>query len=336
MATNNSERATKANATRRVREAEEIEKARHVGVLQALAKRRALRGSTKTALVKRGAADATLTSGLSNRRLIELSPNEFDKLETPDYQRNLQPSLINELIRALLAGGQVADPVTLSKRKWETDPKAKAKLYIVDGLQRAMAHIDTQRPLAAIVYDVDTYDHERQLFVTLNTTKTVSASAMVRAWSGVGAALLREMDATDGTPVWGRIQFGTGERGHRNLSASILIQGMAAACASTKQRRGGSETIQAWMRALDDSFDVERARAYVILVARIIGTEQTDRLPLLVARGIGMKLAEHWPHIPAPRSITRIQNINWDRVTMGSWAARVLPLVLNELEARWK
>lgn len=311
---------------------EQLKKARKVGLLQEKHKVRRLQGVIVSALKKKNTS--VIVSGLSKPTLITINPNEFDKLEIPDYQRELQPTLVNSMIRVLNAGGQIADPVSLVHRLYTTHNTKPGKLYIVDGQQRTMAHLDMQKPLQALVYKLDSYEKEKQLFIALNTKVTVSAKSIVNAWAGPSVDLLRELNQDESSSLFNRVAFDRSGHGTTtvNLSAQVLIQGMAISCGAGTR----SNPVQAWLLIADEKFNKQRYTEYLELVARVFPAKTHNSIPQLVARAFGQVFFKNYPTMPSKMSIYRLSVLDWKQVTLGTWATRVMPLVLTEIEKRWK
>src|SRR4051812_38661772 len=90
--------------------ARQVEAVRKVSLLQSRLKRRELTGATSTVGL-RTLRGAMVLTGFTNPKAVVLTPSEFGKLEVDEYQRELQPRMISELIRALRAGGISPAPV---------------------------------------------------------------------------------------------------------------------------------------------------------------------------------------------------------------------------------
>lgn len=305
--------------------------------LQAKLRGRGMTGATKKAKMK---DPALLVTGVTNPQYREIHPSDFSSLELPDYQRAIQPDEVNELLRVLLAGGVIADPITLSRRKWSDPNNRPGKYYIVDGQQRALASMEAGKTIRAIIYDCASLDAERQLFVVMNTQRVVGANNIVAAANNRVAAFLREVNENPDHPCYDRVVFKTAPgHGTRNMGASILLRGLSLALNTSSHSRG--LTAQKLMPILDSRFNRERVDGYLRLIAEATPPGIDHRLRLLTAMAYGKVFAEKYEQygrsvMPSKASFVNLRRINWSKVTMGTYSTKFLPVVLEAVRERWK
>jgi hypothetical protein len=322
--------AAKGATTKAIMQAKLTEKS----PLAARLKLRASHGAKTAALRK----EPVLTiKGVTNPRYREFHPADHGSLEIPDYQRPIQPSMVNDILRALQAGGIVVDPITVSRRTWSG--ARPGKYYIVDGQQRALAHIEAGKTIKAVMYDVESQDAERQLFVVLNTQKTVNANNIVGASGSKIAIKLREFDTNPKHPLFNRVYYSQGTaRGMHNMAASVLLRGLSVALGLSA--RHSSLPVQKLMPALDAAYNEDKVDTYFSLLAQITPAGKYG-LRLLVAIAMGKvfaEKAEQYGHIvvPSNASMQSLKRVNWEKATMGSWALKFLPMIVDQIRDRWK
>lgn len=328
-----SEANRKAAATRR----RVITETAKTSLLQSRLLSRAMVGA-RTAALKR---EPTLISvGITNPKLITIEPKDFDRLEVPPYQRGIQPDEVNELLRAIKAGGMVADPITLSRRLWVTQKPESEKLWIVDGQQRVLAHMEANVPIKAIVYDCNSPEAERNLFVIMNTQRVVSPNNIINAASSKTAQLLRNVNENPDHPCYRRIIMTTaGNNASRNMGAAIILRGLAQALGVGAFGRAG--TAQKLLPRIDESFDLQRADCYLRTIAEVTPIGLENRLRLLPALAIGKVFHEKFLSYgrliePSKLTLSNIRRTNWYKVTEGRFSRKYLPVALEEIRGKWK
>lgn len=100
------------------------------------------------------------------------------------------------------------------------------------------------------------------------------------------------------------------------------------------------KTVQQLMPVMDSVYDKERVHGYLTLIAGMTPPGGYG-LRLLTAKAIGKvfaEKAEQYGHVvmPTKASIVSLRRVNWEKLTMGTWALKVLPILLEAIRERWK
>jgi hypothetical protein len=250
------------------------------------------------------------------------------------YQRDQISEEIGDLIYVLQHGGVIPDPITVVRRKYAEDGVVSNKLWIIDGQQRFMAHMEVGKPIDAQVHDVHSLEEERAFFIVMNTRKTVSSNRIVNSWAGKSAELIRRVDVESTHPLYGRISFNT--NGQSVIGAAIIARGLCAVLCLDSATGDTKSVLNKVDRELGKGgIQALRAEAYLSLIGRVFPKGYAPVLPIIA---LGEVARERWEaHLvtPSPTVIGRVSRINW-RNEAPSWAIRFLPLLVNKVRKVWK
>lgn len=271
--------------------------------------------------------------GGKTRRATEVAmipAGELDTLKIDQtYQRPENRELVNQLLAVLEAGGIVPDPITVAVRP----DKSR---YIVDGQQRWAAHYLANKPLAAVLYYVDTLDEERRLFSVLNTYRRPSPSIRMRAWTGPSAELVAWIVGNPSSPIYGEMAF---TQGGSRYNAPTILRGVGAAL-GVAPGGGTAGSTEEFMRSLDRAYASDRKRAirltqaYLSLMKGIFPTKVLHT-PVLA---LGMGAHERWSNgdckTPSKAALYSLRRLNWTNPPAQD-RHKWLPLLKSEVLRRW-
>jgi hypothetical protein len=247
------------------------------------------------------------------------------------YQRDRVRPEVSDLIAALQAGGSVPAPICLVRRKYKENGRVSELLWVVDGQQRAWAHLWLKRPFNALVYEVDSLDHERDLFVALNTFVSLSAKQHVESASGAAAAMIREVSADAAHPLHGLIAFRNGGGG---IASSSVARGIFAAMLGRPSNGRIQDILRTCDAAMGDRRSEERARAFLQIIPGVFPSG-AKTLPL---SAVGLVAYRRWQDgvvLPSKAILSRVRRINWDHFAP-SPSLRWMPTILKQVEQAWK
>lgn len=267
---------------------------------------RVLSEAVAAASEKRSLAKPIAVKGISQGQLVQIAVKEFGKLDVdPGYQRG-RTTMVNQIVRALQAGGLVLDPVTLCIRKGSKD----GKLWIVDGYQRVCAFQTLKLPFMAMVHHSDAVEAEAEFFISLNSRRNVSANVIVKAWAGPISEVLVKVNGDFLHPLYNRINFEQSSNKNR-FAASTLVKGLLHVTGSDS-----SMSINLQLSRLDTAIKVPLLKARCEHLLRIIGqvTKPATTLPAIVVRALAVVARERWEddvYIPQQRVIGRLFAKSW-------------------------
>jgi len=272
-----------------------------------------------------------VVEGISKGSLITVGPADFSKIDVDaSYQRG-ETKMVNDIIRAIQAGGAILDPVTLCRRPWDKD---KAKLWIIDGHQRMCAAQELLVSLPAIVHESASLDAEKTFFLALNSKRSVSSDNVVKGWVGPSGDLIRKVNDDPSHPLYNRVHFQHGRNRSRIASATLICGALIAATGLTR-----SGNILRRLARLDNALSkpIERARAEQFL--RLMGHIFTvGAAPALAMEAIGLVANERWAKevIPAPlKTIQKLRLVNWKQ-EVPTFSKRFLPVLADTVRKVWK
>lgn len=275
--------------------------------------------------------------GRGIRRATEVTvipASELDTLKVdPQYQRPENRELVNQLLAVLEAGGMVPDPITIAVRP----DKSR---WIVDGQQRWAAHYLAMKPVAAVLYFVDTIDEERRLFSVLNTYRRPAPGIRMRAWTGASSELIRFIAGSPASPLIGELSFSTSGGGTKH-NAPTVLRGVGAAL-GLASGSGNSSVTEDFMRQLDRAYlaDTKRAvrvaQAFLSLAKLIFQTGRWQNMPMLA---LGSACAVRWENgsactPPSKAALYNLRRLNWmnpSATERGRW----LPVLKADVLRRW-
>lgn len=245
-----------------------------------------------------------VVQGVGKPRLIMIAPKDFKRLNVDDeaYQRTKITAEINEMIHALRAGGLVPDPVTVAERPDGT-------WYIADGQQRFMAHVETELPMAAMIYPVETMGAEKLLFLAMNQSRRVGAGFIVHAWPGEMAELLRKADNDPESVLFNAVNFG--RHGNRYAAATLIRSAVSAVSGVDWHGTGVIQQVLArsdtLMRATGAT---ERIHGIWGILRAVFARGPEARA--FVCIGFGIVAGRRWKDrvlLPSARDYTRLREI---------------------------
>ena len=274
-----------------------------------------------------------ITVGSKLRRATEVTiipDSELDTLKIDHtYQRPENRDLVNELVAVLEAGGMVPDPITVAVRP----DKSR---WIVDGQQRWAAHYLANKPIAAVLYYVETLDEERRLFSVLNTYRRPNPAMRMRAWTGPSRELVEWMGSNVASPICSELSFGSG--GSVRYKAATILRGVGAVL-GISPGSGSSTVTENFMRALDRVYGADRKRAIRLTQAylNLMKTLFPQQVQHNHAVALGMAAAERWANgdckMPSGKVLYNLKRLNW---TNNSMERRLwLPFLKAEVLRRW-
>lgn len=276
---------------------------------------------------KRSQYKPVIVQGISPGELITVTPKQFDKIDIdPSYQRG-ETYMVGQIVRALLSGGSVLDPVTLCQRK------GSDTMWVVDGHQRVCAFQQVGKPFTAMLHKSESAEAERQFFIALNAKNSVSANVIVKAWNGPSGAMLRKANESPEHPLYDRINFQAGGNESR-LSASAVMHALLAVTGAYTS--GRTEVVMARIDLAISSKSMARARAEHFL--RLLGMiSPKGMLPYLVIRAIAEVARERWDrdvYLPKRSVIERLSNRNWAADTI--LILKYLSVLVDSIRKIWK
>lgn len=290
---------------------------------------------------------APIVLALAPPARAEIGPSRYHLLEVDKrYQREIQPTLVNDLITVLKKGGTIPDPITLVQRNW-TDPFTKpGKYYIVDGQQRALAHMEVGVPILAFVYKTDSLEQERQLFLLMQEKVSVHPNVIVRSWNGPVAEALRASNDNPDHPMHKRISFGPNGAAPnaRIFYACSLVRACVNALGGTYTNGRMQEILSSADGLHRQHGAAARLRAYLELMAAVFPSTggaigKWWIVKVLAMQAIGQVAYKRWngkdPIVPGPKVLARLQTLPWERLILGN-AAIYRPMVEAAIEEVWR
>jgi hypothetical protein len=263
---------------------------------------------------------------LAKPRLVTLQPDDLANIGIDErYQRAQITTECHRIVHALKSGGSVPAPITVAVRE-------DGSQWCVDGQQRWWACLDCQHPLQALVYAIQDWNVERDLFNVLNDHVALNAESIVHAHSGPTAAMIREAADKPGHALCGHVGFG---RRSGPYSAPLLARGMLAAATGIAPVGAIKQVLARCDFALQDAAAIERAQTYLALIPLIFPT--TTTLRYMAAIAIGRVAHERWRErvaIPSPKVYERLKRVNWDTITP-TREARQIVVMEEYIKARW-
>lgn len=270
--------------------------------------------------------------GISAPKFVTLMPAQMKKLSVDEsYQRIRIKNEVNDLIHVLKNGGDIPDPITVARR-------ADDSLWIVDGQQRWWAHSETNTPLKALIYDVDSLEAEKELYIVSNTRVKVGTNYMVKAHPGIGVEILNKLAEVPGSEVEGMVDFGTDKK--RPLAAATAIRGMTVV--ATGALTSGQGNITNVLPRLDHELEHnmlarERCDAFLRLAIEVFGPKaRIPTMPILALAGVCYRRWNGRPRPVPPVVLKRLQRIEWLHASGGSYAARFMPVIEGVITRIWK
>lgn len=261
-------------------------------------------------------------------QLVTLSVADLRKLNVDDrYQRIRITTMVSRLMHVIQNGGIIADPITVVRR-------ADGSLWIVDGQQRWWAHIELERPLRALIFDVKDFEQERRLFLVMNTKVNVNADTIVKAWPGPTGQLLRALDV-EGSAYFGHINWGYANG--RPYGAGILARAVLAAAANMAHAGVIGDILMRADVALAESAAAARAAGLLKLIPLVWQPHPRARVRLLSALALAHVAFERWGAgvtFPPPRVYRALERVKWDS-KVPSYAAQYLPVLETIIRKRW-
>jgi len=249
------------------------------------------------------------------------------------YQRDRISDEINDLIYVLQHGGKVLDPITVVRRRFAENGVVSNKLWIIDGQQRFMAHMEVGEPIDAIVHTADSLEAEKAFFLVMNTRKTVSANLTVNSWPGRAGELIRRVADNSGHSLHGRVALRV--NGQALIGAAILVRGVYAALGAGDGTGDTKSLLYKIDLELAKPQQMLQAEAFLSLVGRVFPRGYT---PVLAVMALGCIANERWAkHIetPPPSVIARLSRVDWKN-EVHSYSSKFLPVMKETVRRNWR
>jgi len=275
-----------------------------------------------------------LLSGVQPGKLITITPTHFGNVDVDRrYQRDKITEEINDLIYVLQNGGDIPDPITVVKRLYKEDGVQSGKLWIIDGQQRFMAHLECGRDIRAMCHEVETLEAEKAFFLAMNARRVVGANSVVNSWPGAVADLLKRVDGTVGHPLYGRVMFKAS--GAEMIGAAILVRGLLAVMTDAVGGGRIDHLLNAAETALKGPRQRLKAEAFLGLIGQVFPHGYAPILPVVA---LGKVAFERWSfkiETPASAVIAKLRRVNW-KAEVPSYAERFRPVLEAHIRRLWK
>lgn len=275
-----------------------------------------------------------VVTGITEGEPLTVTQEMFKLLDIdPAYQRGDTRS-INDIIRAIQAGGLVLDPVHLCARPWDQDPN---KLWVVDGHQRVCACQSLNIPFRALVHKSDSLEAEMTFFQVLNNRVNVTTNLLVKSWVGKAGALLRSVERDDRHPLHQRVNLSAYNSDSR-IPASSLARGALVACTGLDPQGPIQKALQRLDTALEvGARQVAMAEHYLRLVGFVFQKGRGPHHLILIA--LGAVAHERWKRdeimLPKPQVIERLARVSWDH-EVPARVKKYQPITLDLIRKIWK
>lgn len=276
---------------------------------------------------KRASFKPVAVSGISAGEFITVKPAMFSKLDVdPSYQRG-ETTMVNQIVRALQAGGAVLDPVTLCERR------DNGKYWIVDGYQRVCAFQQLGIPFTAMLHQSDSAEAEKTFFIALNSKRALSANVIVKAWTGPSGSLMRKANESLEHPLYDRINF-TQSSNDARMSASSLSRALLTLVASDRAAGRIEKMLSKIDMAMTSGVKRARVEHFLRLIGRIC---PKGYVPVAVLRALAITATERWEkdvEMPSAKVIERLRTKNWAADV--PLVEKYMPIIVSAVQKIWK
>ena len=267
-----------------------------------------------------------IVEGISDGELVTVTPSMFRLLDVDAAYQRGETQMVNQIVRAIQAGGKILDPVTLCVRKGDE------RMWVVDGHQRVCAFQQTKTPFKAMLHKSSSAEAEHQFFIALNAKRSVTANVIVKAWTGPSGEALRRANESMEHPLYERVNFGPSGNNNK-INASSLTVGMQCIVGS---KSGGR--IDVVLSKVDMGMSKSFVRARVEHYLRLVGMISPQGCtPALVLRALGDVARERWERdieMPNRKVIDRMKNKNWAGDVI--LTAKYYPILLDTVRKMWR
>lgn len=246
------------------------------------------------------------------------------------YQRGVMRNQVNMLMVVIEKGGMLPDPVVLSQRD--------GKLWIVEGYQRVEASYCMNVGVLARIFQCQSIEDERTLFLAFDAKQRVSADIITAGHPGFVSRLLVEENEREGSLIRHQIDFG--RHGGRRFGATPLARALARVAVG---RNSFGAAIK-WLDRVEAEVATNaaaqmRARRFLDLVMAVWGIGSTRyRVRTLWIEALAMVAHKRWRSgtpMPTQRVINSLRRLDWMTISPAN-QSRFLPLVVAEIEMKWK
>jgi hypothetical protein len=278
-----------------------------------------------------------IPEGARRIKSVVLQPSsKLVQIDRVQYQRDPIRSEVRDLTYVLNHGGIFPHPLIVAKRTYGPQD---GLIWIIDGQQRWLAAVDANKAVNAELWEVDSLEAEKILFIICDTMKILNANLTVNSWPGPVSALIRGASENPEHPLFGRVALRKGG-GDSMIGAAILARGL---CALLSLDPGTGET-QGVLRKVDKKLQEGpqnriRADALLNLIGRVF---PSGHAPVLAAIAIGQRAKEKWAEdlqMPSKHTIQRLSKVDW-RCGPGrlvpSWAIRFLSVIYDVVKGIWR
>lgn len=281
-------------------------------------------------LSRRTAAPLVVT-GVGKPRPLWIQPKDFGKLHVDEsaYQRSKITAEVNDMIHALRAGGTIPDPLTVAERPNGT-------WWVADGFQRLLAHMETQTPLLAMIYPVESLEAEKMLFIAMQEHRRVGAEYMVHAWPGEMADLLRKQDSSPDAQLLNKVNFG--RHGNRWSASTLIRCGLIAVNGGVEWPALGEmkKVLARSDMVMRQSGADKRALGIWSMLTAIFDSPKVTTSYVCVS--FAMVAGERWKdHVvmPSASSYNRFRRRNWSQVVIAQHA-KYRGVLVSAIDKAWR
>lgn len=270
--------------------------------------------------------------GISQGVLRVITPSQFKLLDVDaDYQRG-ETTMVNEIVRAIQAGGSVLDPVTLCRRPWDEDPE---RFWIVDGHQRVCAFQQLGLSFQAMVHDSDSLDSEKRFFLTLNNRRSIVADVIVKSWTGPSSVMIQKANKDQSHSLYGRVNFAQSSSNVYRMGATTVAKAMLASCTGLDPKGSAVQVCGRADTALKEKHRLEMAEKFLTLLGDVF---PSGGLRAIVAIELGKICWAHWSKggaYPSVQVIKALRDIKWEN-HIPAWTKKYAPKVQDMIKQVWK
>jgi hypothetical protein len=270
--------------------------------------------------------------------LAKLTVRQMYDLGIDDrYQRSEITAQVNTLIHVIKDGGVIPDPITVAERP-------DGSRWIVDGQQRFWAHLDTEKPIQAMVYKVNSFDDELALFNVLNNNVRLTAAARIAAWPGEAGKIIRDLADNPSSPLYRRVSL-IAASGGAIISTPPLLRGLTTAISNVQGNGGMERVLTTFDRAYkkDPNRSNMLAYLYATVIANVFVRDGGSVLRYVPAIAFGRVCYEAFgslkkpeqARMPSDGQYSRLRKINWDRIAPSAqilW----LPTAITAIQQVWR
>lgn len=279
-------------------------------------------------IISRGKDAIVIPPSVKIGARVDIDYDDLSKLGVDErYQRPEQRPMVNQIVRALRAGGQIADAIHVAVR---TD----GTWWIVDGQQRWNAAIlGDAKTLSAQLYHVPDFDTEKKLFLVFNTRAKVHPNVIVKSWPGAAGDLVRWLNEDEESPLRGGIGFGPGNHA---THATVIVKALSATLTGATRNSDATETslrrLDAAIRQKGMTVARQYARSTGTLLKSYFNGSRMLASQVLPITGAAFEKWRKGVKLPTRGDYGRLHRMDWSRFAAPSLAQ----YAQKEVEKRWR